>query len=950
MRIRTAVLFYFIVSFGFLSAQPSESEIIKRIGAPIHKRIVLLDEARYFEMERGADYRPRPLPVLDAEDSEDEVDKALQFIEERYGLKLYKDKTGKVSKIDLATVNRKDWPKALKEGRTFDFEILSHFKDLEELDIRENQLKTLAFLKELKKLKRLNIKGNDLTDLSDLSPLKSLEELRASKNPLEDISGLNALPGLLLLELNEVSVLSKGGALETVSQLRMLRQLNAVACGLDDISALASLNQLESLELGNNRITDMSALSGMSRLKHLSLRYNEIRDLSPAAAMKELNYLDIEGNPLTDVSVLKRLDSLIELNVNGTGFHQLEALKDLKNLKSLVLGRTEITTLPAWVQDWMPQDDLTYIFSESPLKDPPLSVLRQGREALRNYFAQRRPNKGKHPATSFADLQIILRLEKRLGRTLLDRSQGIPPLSQDWYRILCGEDGYVGNPPRSQDWYWILDGEVGYVLDEEMRVIGLSLCRCERLDMNLLRELKSLEYLDLSHTPDMDLGPLQDLPRLRRINLNFSKIRKISPLGKLKSLTHLDLSEAENLVTWPVTQGFKALESLNLSNSGIMDGSGLAGMKNLRELNLSGCPITDLSWLKNLKNLKTLSGVSAVDIAPLSGLNGLERLTLGKGIPDYAPLKELVNLKQLYISDPNFGDLDLGCLRPLRRLNEFKLYTFRGNINVLPEWMVDWNPQLDLAKGLDGNLLIFPPEEVVRRGREVMRRYYSDHRGEMPRLLKIRETLALPRVKVPGNLKYQVLDGSVVKSDRTLLPLKNAGEQMLYPPHDCLAALSPSYPIGMVHSHISSEKYEYSGPCFHKYHTLGGHCVNYYIDKDGQVMTIDSKGKFISLFAPIESKEEALAFVFALNDLGDGEKILYDFDFLQDDHWRIERKLLRPTTVYEADGGYAVILSYESGFGSGFELTAFISRAGEMRLFSHCPLYNDRNTEGIHFD
>jgi len=79
----------------------------------------------------------------------------------------------------------------------------------------------------------------------------------------------------------------------------------------------------------------------------------------------------------------------------------------------------------------------------------------------------------------------------------------------------------------------------------------------------------------------------------------------------------------------------------------------LSYMTNLRELNLSGNAITDISPLAELTNLRVLNlnGNLLNDITPLAGLTNLEelRLVMYWQIYDVTPLKTLVNLETLHI-------------------------------------------------------------------------------------------------------------------------------------------------------------------------------------------------------------------------------------------------------------------------------------------------------------
>ncbi len=127
--------------------------------------------------------------------------------------------------------------------------------------------------------------------------------------------------------------------------------LNLLGCKFTDISALQSLTQLKTLDLCNNQLTDISPLQWLTQLKNLYL-YN---------------------NQLTDISVLQ----------------------SLTQLKKLDLGNNKITRLPTFIAQWNMEIKWERGYagygvnlSGNPLETPPVEIVKQGRKAVRNYFAE----------------------------------------------------------------------------------------------------------------------------------------------------------------------------------------------------------------------------------------------------------------------------------------------------------------------------------------------------------------------------------------------------------------------------------------------------------------------------------------------------------------------------------------------------------------------------------
>jgi len=105
-----------------------------------------------------------------------------------------------------------------------------------------------------------------------------------------------------------------------------------------------------------------------------------------------------------------------------------------------------------------------------------------------------------------------------------------------------------------------------------------------------------------------------------------------------------------------------AIESLDASDYGVEDISGIEYIENLSTLHLDNNSIEDLLPLSELKKLEYLSihnaGIS--DISPLANIVSLEELSLGRNnITQIENLKNLVNLTRLDISENKVTDLEV---------------------------------------------------------------------------------------------------------------------------------------------------------------------------------------------------------------------------------------------------------------------------------------------------
>ena len=161
-----------------------------------------------------------------------------------------------------------------------------------------------------------------------------------------------------------------------------------------------------------------------------------------------------------------------------------------------------------------------------------------------------------------------------------------------------------------------MDSWIRYLLDLEKE---------QRITTDQLWDIQAL-YL-----PE-DVASLEDLHYFENLAvLTLNNVRKIdcSPIAQAKKLQYLDLSGCH-------------LTSSDLASIG--------AVTSLKELNLTGCGVSNVSALQNLTQLKilNLTGNSIVTIAPLARLSELTALYLsGNAISDIAALQNLTNLQEL---------------------------------------------------------------------------------------------------------------------------------------------------------------------------------------------------------------------------------------------------------------------------------------------------------------
>jgi len=196
------------------------------------------------------------------------------------------------------------------------------------------------------------------------------------------------------------------------------------------ISPLKELTNLTELHLRDNQLSDISPLKDLTNLTELDLSTNQLSDISPLKAVVNLTYLDLSINQLSDISPLKDLLKLKFLNLYGNEIQDIYPLKGLRNLMDLSIGANPIIELPSWITNFNMEiswrggtEDGFISIEESPLKIPPVEIVKQGKEAIRNYFKSLEAKQ----RVKLNEVKVLLVGEGMSGKTsLLKRFQGLP--------------------------------------------------------------------------------------------------------------------------------------------------------------------------------------------------------------------------------------------------------------------------------------------------------------------------------------------------------------------------------------------------------------------------------------------------------------------------------------------------------------------------------------------
>lgn len=134
--------------------------------------------------------------------------------------------------------------------------------------------------------------------MSDLKDCE-LTGITLSNLPISDLSALATFPELTFVSACFCENLTSLAGLENLTKLERLDCYSGYA--LEDISALANLNNLDYVDLNCNNITDLAPLANLINLETLKLGSNPITDMSPLANLPALESLGLGSTDIAAV-------------------------------------------------------------------------------------------------------------------------------------------------------------------------------------------------------------------------------------------------------------------------------------------------------------------------------------------------------------------------------------------------------------------------------------------------------------------------------------------------------------------------------------------------------------------------------------------------------------------------------------------------------------------------
>ncbi len=279
-----------------------------------------------------------------------------------------------------------------------DIQPIADLTQLEELNLGFNSITSIDALTNLTSLNQLRLNDNKLNDIDSLfwSSVKNLQVLDLSNNQLRKIDDLHKLKKLTTLNLSKNQI----NDISPLAQMTTLRELNLSSNQIVNLDEnLKSLTNLEVLDLQKNKITDISELTWLwyTGLRELNLSHNTITDLQPLSNMENLERLFLKDIEVTDVSDLRLLPKILELDLSHNLIDDLTGIGELTTLEMLYLHNNLLTTISPLINltnlekiTLMSNDDLN-LSQGSPADTIIKALIANGCSVLYDYYQNDAP-------------------------------------------------------------------------------------------------------------------------------------------------------------------------------------------------------------------------------------------------------------------------------------------------------------------------------------------------------------------------------------------------------------------------------------------------------------------------------------------------------------------------------------------------------------------------------
>ncbi|MCB2359432.1 COR domain-containing protein [Clostridium estertheticum] len=350
---------------------------------------------------------------------------------EQYGKNQYRIINDQIVGLNLCDLQITNIPKSivslvnlqqfdLSRNSISDISSLSDLISLKEIDLSYNSISNISSLSGLINLNKINLGHNGISDITSLSGLTNLKIIDLGQNQIKEICGLKSLISLNKLQLrgNAITNVTPLSGLINLKQLYLwqnsitdisslsgllnLKSISLINNKIVNISALKEMSKLEGVYLSRNKIIDISALNGLKNLVEVEAGDNQIKDISSLSGLKNLRRVNLTNNQITDILALNGLEKLREVFLADNQIKDISVFSIFKELRLLNLQGNKISLFPEWILDMDMEMEVGngngnrnrwgiggmdgFSIYNNPIKNVPIEILNQGKEAIKDYF------------------------------------------------------------------------------------------------------------------------------------------------------------------------------------------------------------------------------------------------------------------------------------------------------------------------------------------------------------------------------------------------------------------------------------------------------------------------------------------------------------------------------------------------------------------------------------
>lgn len=231
------------------------------------------------------------------------------------------------------------------------------------IEVKLENIVRVDTLRIFTRVEHVNLSMNKIISLDPLATLSNLEELYLSQNKIKDYRAVGKMPKLRVLFL-DVNLIEQ--IIPELRECQNLEVLNMSNNKLMSIKNLAPLTNLRKLNLYRNMITNLDGLQALRMLEELDLGRNDITNIDSITSLLSLRKLILYFNKISCIPKgISNLLFLVELWLNGNEIVDVGNLNYLPTLETLSLSENLITSFDPEIIFYLPNLKILQIGSNS---------------------------------------------------------------------------------------------------------------------------------------------------------------------------------------------------------------------------------------------------------------------------------------------------------------------------------------------------------------------------------------------------------------------------------------------------------------------------------------------------------------------------------------------------------------------------------------------------------